>query len=124
MADVITKYYPIYINSKKVATAHEQTFDINPNKGNLFNAEGWAGLSIGASHTQISVQSIDPVGNTDVDVIALALSSGFIDVGLPLPDGTFKVQKMGVTNVQKKSASETGRSDYSFTLMGGPPKSI
>lgn len=124
MADVTTRYWPLYLNNKKVATAHEQTFDVNPNKGNLFDAEGWAGLSIGAAHTQVQIQTIEPVGDTSIDGVLLALSSGFIDVGVPRPDGTFKVQKMGVTNFQAKTNSETGRSDASFTLMGGPPKTI
>lgn len=124
MADVITRYYPLYVGSKKVATAHEQSYDVNPNKALLFDADGVAGLSIGATHTQIQVQGIDPVGNTDIDWIGLALQSGMIGVGLPMPDGTYKVQNMGVTNVQKKTNAETGRSDYSCTLLGGKPKTI
>jgi len=120
--DVITRYYPIYISGKKVATAHEQTYDVNPQKSLLVAAEGVVGLASGAPHTQIQIQGIDPVGNTDINLIALALQSGMVDVGVPQTDGTYLVQKMGVTNVQKKTNAETGRSDYSCTLLGGAPK--
>lgn len=122
MGDVITRYWPLYVNSKKIAVAHEQTDDINPNKSNLFDADGWAGLAIGAAHSQIQVQGIDPVGGTTIDFVHLTLQSGLIDVGVPQTDGTFQTRRMGVTNLQKKTNAETGRSDLSFTLMGGPPK--
>lgn len=122
MADRITRYWPLYIGSKKVAEAHEQTADVNPNKALFYDAEGVGGLSIGAAHSQIQVMGIDPVGGTSIDFIALALGSGFIDVGWPQTDGTLKTIKMGVTNLQKKTNSETGRSDFSFTLLGGAPK--
>lgn len=123
MADYITRYWPLYIGGKKVATAHEQTFDVNPNKSLLFSAEGATGLAVGAAHTQIQVQTIEPVGVVDVDWVLLALQSGLIDVGVPRPDGTLKIQRMGVTNFQAKTNSETGRSDASCTLIGLAPKS-
>jgi len=122
MADKITRYLPLYLGSKKVAEAHEQTTDVNPNKALFYDAEGVGGLSIGATHSQIQVAGIDPIGGTSIDYIGLALSSGFIDVGWQQSDGSIKTIKMGVTNLQKKTNSETGRSDFSFTLLGGAPK--
>lgn len=122
MSDKNTRYWPLYIGSKKVANAHEQTLDVNGNKSNLFDAEGWAGLAIGAAHSGINISTIEPVGNTDIDFVLLTLQSGLIDVGVPRPDGSFKVMRMGVTNFQAKTNSETGRSDATCTLMGGPPK--
>lgn len=122
MADKVTRYWPIFIGSKKVAIAHEQTSDLNPNKSLFFDAEGVGGISIGATHSQIQINGVDPVGGTDIDFEALAESSQYVDVGWLQTDGTYRTVKMSVTNVQKKSNSETGRSDVSFTLIGGKPK--
>lgn len=124
MADKITQYWPLFVGSKKIAEAHEQTYDISPNKGLLFDADGFAGISIGAAHAQIQVSSIDPVGGSSIDLIAMALNQGIVGVGVLQPDRTYKVHSMTVSNVQKKTSSETGRSDASFTFIGGPPKTI
>ncbi|HEY1956695.1 MAG TPA: hypothetical protein VGH28_13840 [Polyangiaceae bacterium] len=117
-----TRYWPIFINSKKVAEAHEQSFDVNPNKSILFDAEGAAGLAIGAAHTQMTLSAIDPIGGTTIDWIAQALQTQLVEVAFLQPSGTFVTQQMTVTNVQKKSNAETGRSDISVTFLGLAPK--
>lgn len=127
MADYITRYWPIYVAAgsgglKKIAVAHEQVYDVNGNKSLLFAAEGAVGVAIGATHTQIQIQSIDPVGGADIDFIALVLQSGMFTAGVPQTDGTVKLQRMAASNVQKKTNSETGRSDISCTFIGLAPK--
>jgi hypothetical protein len=121
MANLIVRAGATYLNDQKVAEASDAEMTLNPRRQDMFGAEGWMGLTRGATTMDVRVTLLIPVSGTQPDFINDLVNQNDVELAMVIDGRVFRITG-GYTQGTMKYNTETGRCDGTFAINGGPPQ--
>lgn len=125
MAEERVRTYSIRVNGKKIATAIGKKYTCTDGGEDLVTEEGWVGMSDGPIQTSIEINTIVPINQRDMDVIAdLLLGQRYARVDIGIIAGKNHTVNMRFKSFEHSVDDKTGAHTGVIQATGGRPTPV
>ena len=119
------RHASIYLDGRKVGKATGGTYRPSSASEAQFNDDGYAGESEAPFMTELTANTIEPVGSTGADLIAIMLRRNRVELAVtPLEGKIHQIKNVAVTAAETTWSAQNGTHTGSYTFRGPPPKLI
>lgn len=123
MADERIRHASVYLEGKKVASAKSGSFSINSGDESQIADEGFFGHADGATTSTLSIDTIEPVRETDSKkIIDALLQKKYIKLAIAVISGGIYEVTMRPKSVSFDWDATAGTLNGKFEFEGGEPK--
>jgi hypothetical protein len=122
MAQARIRPFSLYTVGKKIGQLFQCKYKILAGDEPAFGDPGFLGMTDGATTTQVTATTIQPIAGMDYDLALVILQKQDVDVALGVIAGHIHMVTMRITSAEYDSDQKTGMLTGVFEFFGGEPK--
>lgn len=116
------RHASVYLRGRKVATMTNNTYGVQSGDESQFADEGYIGHADGATSTTLSVDTIEPIRESDSKpLIEAILAKSYLDMSVALVGGQIHEIRMRCKSAEFSSDTKAGTQTGKFEFEGGEP---
>jgi hypothetical protein len=114
----------LWIDGKKLGKASGGTYRTTSDAQPQITNDGYQNESEAPFTSEITADTIEPVGSTGNDLYAIMLARKAVDIAVAPIEGGIYMIKMRVINAETRWTDSNGTKTGSYTFRGGEPKRV
>lgn len=115
----------VYINGKKLGKATGGGYTPQSNSESVFGDGEYLGETKAPTFTEITVDTVEPVGSSGIDIVQMYLSREEVNVAIATIEGDLhQLDKTTITRCEVRWTNNNATKTGAYTFRGGKPKIV
>lgn len=119
------KHASIYIDGKKLGKATGGSYTPSSASEAQYNDDGYAGESEAPFMTEVTADTIEPIGSSGLDLTSTMLRRTYVNLAVATVENRIhQIDNMRVVRAETRWTNNNGVKTGSYTFRGGVPKIV